>query len=88
MLNIKEYTLPNNVNVVINESDSVSNATIDFKLNAVEQNSAHSEAVKYLINTIENSDFENYCNANNITIDKLINRQQIELILNSTPKKQ
>ena len=87
MLNIKEYTLPNNVNVVINESDSVSNATIDFKLNAVEQNSAHSEAVKYLINTIENSDFENYCNANDITIDKLINRQQIELILNSTPKK-
>lgn len=86
MLNIKEYVLPNNINVLFNESDNVSESTINFKLNAIEDIPAHSEAVRALSEVIPGVDAEIYCKDKNITIDKKINKQQIELMLNSTPK--
>ena len=66
LYNISEYTLPNNIKVNINESDSVNESSINFMVSSKKILDSHSCARKYLRNAINLTGVGYLCENNGI----------------------
>ena len=86
LYNISEYTLPNNIKVNINESDSVNETSINFMVTSKKILNAHSCARKYLRNAINLTGVGYNCQNSGIMFNVLLDERNLRYDLSGTPE--
>ena len=85
-IDLKEYVLPNNLQVIFDESQNSIKSSITFRIDAKNKIQTPSETYSLLLEELCNKELEKICKQNNIDFGIYGNNQHIELKLTGMPK--
>ena len=85
-IDLKEYVLPNNLQVIFDESQNSIKSSITFRIDAKNKIQIPDETYSFLLEELGNKELEKICKQNNIDFGIYGNNQHIELKLTGMPK--
>ena len=85
-IDLKEYVLPNNLQVIFDESQNSIKSSITFRIDAKNKIQTPSETYSLLLEELGNKELEKICKQNNIDFGIYGNNQYIELRLTGIPQ--
>lgn len=84
-IDLKEYVLPNNLQVIFDEAQNSIKSSITFRIDAKNKIQAQSETYSFILEALE-KELEKICKQNNIDFGIYGNNQHIELKLTGMPQ--